>query len=83
MGTPPELYQPERGSALFQGIDGEVINTATKNLLSRGVLSKSQRDPHKQKPGRQLKISEVYVASPSLQPLAYLPLGIKTPSAVL
>lgn len=59
MGTPPELYDPEKGFALFQGINSEAINTATKNLLSRGVLSKSQRDPHKQKPGRQLKISEV------------------------
>lgn len=59
MGTPPELYEPEQGSALFLGIHGETINTATKNLLSRGVLSKSQRDPQKQEPGRQLKISEM------------------------
>lgn len=63
MGTPPERYDPALASSLLKGRGEEVIDTATRNLLSRGVLSKSQRDPTKQKPGRQLKISEVFVES--------------------
>lgn len=59
MGTPPERYDPALASSLLKRRGEEVIDTATKNLLSRGILSKSQRDPMKQKPGRQLKISEV------------------------
>lgn len=59
MGTPPERYDPEQASSLLKSRGGEAINIATKNLLSRGILSKSQRDPTKQKPGRQLKISEM------------------------
>jgi len=62
MGSPPESYDPEQASSLLKSRGNEVIDTATKNLLSRGILSKSQRDPLKQKPGRQLKISEVYVS---------------------
>ncbi|KAF9478011.1 hypothetical protein BDN70DRAFT_809556 [Pholiota conissans] len=59
MGTPPERYKPEQASSLLKSRGDEAINTATKNLLSRGILSKSQRDPQKQRPGRQLKISEI------------------------
>lgn len=61
MGTPPERYDPAQGSSLLKTWGQDVIDIATKNLLSRGVFSKSQRDPQKQGPGRQLKISEVYV----------------------
>ncbi|KAH9486640.1 Transcription factor tau subunit sfc3 [Psilocybe cubensis] len=58
MGTPPERYDPAQGSSLLKNWGQDVIDVATKNLLTRGVLSKSQRDPLKQGPGRQLKISE-------------------------
>ncbi|KAF8973687.1 hypothetical protein BDZ97DRAFT_1900484 [Flammula alnicola] len=59
MGTPPERYDPEQASSLLKSRGDGAINIATRNLLSRGILSKSQRDPQKQKPGRQLKISEI------------------------
>ncbi|KAF9569867.1 hypothetical protein CPC08DRAFT_14379 [Agrocybe pediades] len=59
MGSPPETYDPEQASSLLKSKGNEVVDIATKNLLSRGILSKSHRDPLKQKPGRQLKISEV------------------------
>jgi len=61
MGTPSEIYDSKQASWLLRSKGDDVINTATRNLLSRGVLSKSQRDPTKQAPGRQLKISEMYV----------------------
>lgn len=61
MGTPSESYDSEQASWLLRSRGADVINTATRNLLSRGILSKSQRDPTKQAPGRQLKISEMYV----------------------
>jgi oxalate---CoA ligase len=61
MGTPSESYDSEQGSWLLKSKGEDVINTATRNLLSRGILSKSQRDSKKQGPGRQLKISEMYV----------------------
>ncbi|KAG6891388.1 hypothetical protein C0992_007611 [Termitomyces sp. T32_za158] len=58
LGTPHECYDPELGSTLLHTIGEHYVSVATKNLLSRGVLSKLVRDPQKQKPGRQLKISE-------------------------
>jgi transcription factor C subunit 3 len=61
MGTPSESYESEQASWLLKSKGEDVIDTATKNLLSRGILSKSQRDPTKQAPGRKLKISEMYV----------------------
>ena len=61
MGTPSDIYDSEQGSWFLKSKGEDVINTATRNLLSRGVLSKLQRDPKKQGPGRQLKISEMYV----------------------
>ena len=61
MGTPSESYDSELGSLLLKSKGEDVINIATRNLLARGILSKSQRDPKKQGPGRQLKISEMYV----------------------
>ncbi|GLB36492.1 putative B-block binding subunit of TFIIIC [Lyophyllum shimeji] len=59
LGTPHERYDPEPASTLLRNIGEQYVSVATKNLLSRGVLSKLVRDPQKQKPGRQLKISEV------------------------
>ena len=61
MGSPSESYDSKQASWLLKSKGDNVITTATKNLLSRGILSKSQRDPKKQGPGRQLKISETYV----------------------
>ncbi|KAG6896075.1 hypothetical protein C0992_010480 [Termitomyces sp. T32_za158] len=58
LGTPHECYDPELGSTLLHTIGEHYVSFATKNLLSRGVLSKLVRDLQKQKPGRQLKISE-------------------------
>ncbi|KIM47907.1 hypothetical protein M413DRAFT_439604 [Hebeloma cylindrosporum] len=58
MGTPHELYDTEHGSSVLRSRGDEAIHNATKSLLFRGVLSKLQRDPLKQGPGRQLKISE-------------------------
>ncbi|KAF8912964.1 hypothetical protein CPB84DRAFT_1670756 [Gymnopilus junonius] len=58
MSTPPERYDAEQGSTLLRKRGANSIDIAKKNLLSRGILSKSQRDPEKQGPGRQLKISE-------------------------
>ena len=60
MGSPSESYDSKQASWLLKS-KGDVITTATRNLLSRGILSKSQRDPKKLGPGRQLKISETYV----------------------
>jgi transcription factor C subunit 3 len=58
MGTPPELYDSEHGSYVLRSRGDDAIHNATKSLLYRGILSKSQRDPQRQGPGRQLKISE-------------------------
>ena len=61
MGSPFESYDSKQASWLLKSKGDDVIITATRNLLSRGILSKSQRDPKKRGPGRQLKISETYV----------------------
>ncbi|KNZ79627.1 Transcription factor tau subunit sfc3 [Termitomyces sp. J132] len=58
LGTPYERYHAELASTLLHTIGENYVSVATKNLLSRGVLSKLVRDPQKQMPGRQLKISE-------------------------
>lgn len=58
LGTPNERYDAEAASSLLHAIGDQAVSTATSNLLGRGVLSKLVRDPTKQKPGRQLKISE-------------------------
>ncbi|KAJ7593112.1 hypothetical protein C8J56DRAFT_1013301 [Mycena floridula] len=57
-GTPQEDYSADAGSRLLKTFGQDLVNSVTKNLLTRGVLSKLVRDPQKQKPGRQLKISE-------------------------
>ncbi|KAJ7596727.1 hypothetical protein C8J56DRAFT_295687 [Mycena floridula] len=58
LGTPNEAYDPEVASKILKNIGQNLVNVATRNLLTRGVLSQLVRDPKKQKPGRQLKISE-------------------------
>ena len=58
LGTPYESYDAEIGSNFLRVIGEEAVGIATKNLINRAVLSKLVRDPQKQKPGRQLKISE-------------------------
>ena len=58
LGTPHERYDPDFGAALLHDLGEHHVSLATKDLLNRGVLSKLVRDPQKQKPGRQLKISE-------------------------
>jgi len=61
MGTPPERYDSEHASVMLKSHGDEVINTATRNLVNAGVLSKLHRDPKKSQPGRSLKISESFV----------------------
>ncbi|TFK30753.1 hypothetical protein FA15DRAFT_580399 [Coprinopsis marcescibilis] len=58
MGSPSESYDCDIASALLRNVGEELVSNATHKLLARGVLSKLQRDPQKQKPGRQLKISD-------------------------
>ncbi|KAF8640756.1 hypothetical protein AX17_000406 [Amanita inopinata Kibby_2008] len=58
LGTPHERYEAERASSLLLSVGHISVDHAKDNLLSRGVLTKLVRDPQKQKPGRQLKISE-------------------------
>jgi len=61
-GTPNDSYDPESASRLLHSIGAEPTSAATSNLLSRGVLSKTMRDSKQTRPGRTLKISEVYVS---------------------
>lgn len=61
LGTPNEDYDPEMASHLLHSIGEQSVQTATTQLLARGVLSKIVRDPGKAKPGRTLKISDRYV----------------------
>jgi oxalate---CoA ligase len=63
MGSPPETYNCDMASTLLRSAGEEHVAAATQDLLSRGVLSKLQRDPQKLKPGRQLKISDKYIGS--------------------
>lgn len=58
LGTPSEHYDPEVASRLLRCVGDCPVTAATKNLSNRGVVSKLVRDPQKQVPGRQLKISE-------------------------
>ncbi|KAF8898469.1 hypothetical protein BD779DRAFT_11912 [Infundibulicybe gibba] len=59
MGSPDGSYDPEFASELLHDVGKAAVSAATHNLLNRGVLSKLVRDPQKQRPGRQLKISEI------------------------
>ena len=57
-GTPNGVYDSEKAAGLLHEVGEESVSIATKNLLNRGVLSKTIRDPKKSAPGRMLKISE-------------------------
>ncbi|KAL0950736.1 hypothetical protein HGRIS_007510 [Hohenbuehelia grisea] len=59
MGTPNERYDPKAASHMLKCVGQEPVSEATKQLLSRGVLSKLIRDPTRDKPGRRLKISDL------------------------
>jgi hypothetical protein len=58
LGTPADAYNSDDASRLLHSVGEDLVNAATKNLLSRGVLSKTTRKPLT-RPGRALKISEV------------------------
>lgn len=59
-GTPSDNYVPSRGAALLRSAGKQAVSRAKDRLLNRGVLSKLVRDPQKSRPGRTLKISEMY-----------------------
>ena len=59
LGTPNEVYDPERASRLLASAGESSVRAAMSGLLEHGVISKVVRDPAKSKPGRLLKISEV------------------------
>jgi transcription factor C subunit 3 len=59
IGTPTEGYDCEKASRLLHSIGEEAVSAASADLLSRGILSKTVRDPQKSRPGRILKISEM------------------------
>ena len=73
MGSPPETYNCDHASALLRSAGEELVAKATQKLLGKGVLSKSQRDPTKQRPGRQLKISDGSVVSLEKRRLPFSP----------
>ncbi|KAI0651544.1 hypothetical protein C8Q79DRAFT_933943 [Trametes meyenii] len=58
LGNPNETYEPDVASQLLKELGEEPVRIATTELLSRGVLAKTVRDPAKSKPGRTLKISD-------------------------
>lgn len=60
-GAPNESYDPDRASRLLHSLGEVTTSNAISNLLARSVLSKSNRDPRRLKPGRSLKISEMSV----------------------
>ena len=61
LGTPNEIYDSEQASRVLASVGPQYVQAAKDDLLDRGVLSKVVRDPAKHKPGRLLKISEVFV----------------------
>ncbi|KAI0670210.1 hypothetical protein C8Q78DRAFT_1039662 [Trametes maxima] len=58
LGNPNETYEPDVASQLLKELGEGSVRVATTELLSRGVLAKTVRDPAKSKPGRTLKISD-------------------------
>ncbi|EIW64510.1 uncharacterized protein TRAVEDRAFT_139409 [Trametes versicolor FP-101664 SS1] len=58
LGNPNETYDPDVASQLLKSVGQESVRVATTELLNRGVLAKTVRDPAKSKPGRTLKISD-------------------------
>ncbi|KAJ7124740.1 hypothetical protein C8R43DRAFT_31912 [Mycena crocata] len=57
MGTAQESYDAENASRILHCIGEELVNVAQKNLLSRGVFSKTFKPGSR--PGRLLKISDI------------------------
>ena len=64
LGNPNETYNADVASRLLKGVGEEPVRLTTTELLNRGVLAKTIRDPKKTKPGRTLKISDKYVTVP-------------------
>ncbi|KAI1797576.1 hypothetical protein LXA43DRAFT_1126097 [Ganoderma leucocontextum] len=58
LGNPNETYDADVASRLLKGVGEEPVRLTTTELLNRGVLAKTIRDPTKTKPGRTLKISD-------------------------
>ncbi|KAI0823034.1 hypothetical protein BC628DRAFT_1365542 [Trametes gibbosa] len=58
LGNPNETYDSDVASRLLKDVGEEPVRRATTELLNRGVLAKTVRDPAKTKPGRTLKISD-------------------------
>lgn len=66
LGNPNETYDPDVASQLLKGVGQDSVRVATTELLNRGILAKTVRDPAKSKPGRTLKISDKYAVGFSL-----------------
>ena len=64
LGNPNETYNADVASRLLKGVGEEPVRLTTTELLNRGVLARTIRDPTKTKPGRTLKISDKYVTIP-------------------
>ncbi|PIL30968.1 transcription factor [Ganoderma sinense ZZ0214-1] len=58
LGNPKETYDADVASRLLKGVGEEPVRLTTTELLNRGVLARTLRDPTKTKPGRTLKISD-------------------------
>ena len=61
LGTPNDAYDVDRASHLLSSVGDAPVKVAVHDLQARGVISLLARDPTKPKPGRTLKISDVYV----------------------
>lgn len=62
-GSHGSSYEPDIAAQLLHGVGEQEVSKATSNLLARGILARSTRDPLQTKPGRTLKISETFVSS--------------------
>jgi hypothetical protein len=60
-GTPGEDYVPSRGAALLRSAGKGMASRAKDGLLGRGFLSKLVKGSQRHKPGRTLKISEMWL----------------------
>ncbi|KAF7306563.1 B-block-TFIIIC domain-containing protein [Mycena indigotica] len=58
MGSGLESYDPVEAARLLHEIGEPIVQTATRNLLGRNVLSKAFRNPNS-RPGRMLRISDL------------------------
>jgi len=60
LGTPSERYDTSQGASILKSVGQKNIESAAKSLISRGILSKLNRDPLKSISGRHLKISDMW-----------------------